>query len=58
MIDPITGWFEVVWYDDKIAITIANLVQTTCLLRYSRPVEITYDQGKEYISHEFRTSLI
>ena len=28
LIDPVTGWFEVVQYDDKIAITIANLVET------------------------------
>ena len=31
MIDPITGWFEVVGYYDKRAITIANLVETTWL---------------------------
>ena len=29
MVDPVPGWFEVVRYDDKIAITIANLVETT-----------------------------
>ena len=29
MIDPVTGWFEVVQYDDKRGITIANLVETT-----------------------------
>ena len=28
MIDPVTRWFEVVRYDDKIATTIANLVET------------------------------
>ena len=46
MIDPVTGWFEVVRYDDKIIISIANLVETTWLSRYPRPTEITYDQGK------------
>ena len=29
MIDPVTVWFEVIQYDDKIAITIAKLVETT-----------------------------
>ena len=46
MIDHVIGWFEVVRYDDKKAIIIANLVETTWLSRYHRPIEITYDQGK------------
>ena len=46
MINPVTGWFEVVQYDDKTAINIANLVETTWMSRYPRPIEITYDQGK------------
>ena len=46
MIYPVTGWFEFVRYDDKITITIANLVKTVWLCRYPRPIEITYDQGK------------
>ena len=53
MIDPMTGWFEVVQYDDKSEITIANLVEATWLYRYPRPIEITYDQGKELFGHEF-----
>ena len=31
MIDTVTGWFEIVQYEYKIAISIANLVKTTCL---------------------------
>ena len=46
MIDPVTGWFEVVRYYDKILITVKNLVETTWLSRYPRPIEIKYDQGK------------
>ena len=46
MIDPVTLWFESVQYDDKRAIIIINLVETTWLSRYLRPIEITYDQGK------------
>ena len=37
-IDPVTGWFEVVRYDDKIAITIADLVETTWMSKYPRPI--------------------
>ena len=40
----------------KRAISIANLVETAWLSRYPRPVEITYDQGLEFIGHEFRKS--
>ena len=46
MIDPVTGWFKVVQYDDKRATTIANLVENMWISRYPRPIEITYDQGK------------
>ena len=53
MIYPVTGWFEVVSFDDKRAINIANLVENTWMSRYPRPIEITYDQGKEIIGHEF-----
>ena len=58
MIDPVTGWFEVIQYDDKIAISITNLVETTWMSRYPIPIEITYDQGNGFIGHEFRKSLI
>ena len=33
--------------------TIVNLVETTCLIRYLWLVEITFDQGSGFISHEF-----
>ena len=55
MIDPVTGWFEIVQYDDKRSITIANLVETAWLSRYPISKEITYDQGKEFIGNEFIT---
>ena len=58
MIGPVTGWFEVVRYDDNRAITTTKRVETTWLSRYPRPIKIIYDQGKEFIGHEFRTSLI
>ena len=58
MIDTIIWWFEITQYYYKREISIANLVETTCLSRYPRPVEITYDQGKYCIGHEFIKSLI
>ena len=56
IIDPITGWFEVTLLRDKKAMTIANLVETTWLVRYPWPVEITYDRGGELIHHDFKIS--
>ena len=58
IIDTITGWLEIAQYEDKIAIWIANLVETACLYIYPKPSEITYDQGKEFIGHKFKKSLI
>ena len=58
MIDPVTGWSINTQYNNKRAISTANLVETAWLSRYSRPMEIKYDQGSEFISHEFRKSII
>ena len=58
MINPVTKWFEISQYEDKRAIIIANLFKTTWLSRYPRPIEITYDQGKKFIGHDFRKYLI
>ena len=44
MIDPVTWWCEVTQYCDEKSMTIVNLVKTTWLVRYPRPVEITYDR--------------
>ena len=38
--------------------TIENLVETTCLVRYPWPVKITYDQGGEFLGHKFKNILI
>ena len=43
MIDPATGWFEIIQYSDKKSITIANLVEQTWLSRYPGPTLITHD---------------
>ena len=43
MIYHVTGWFEITQYNNKRAISIANLVETTLLSKYPKPMEITYD---------------
>ena len=43
MIYPVTGWFEVAQYSNKKVMTITSLVETTWLVRFLWPVEITYD---------------
>ena len=58
MADPVTRWYEITQYDNKIVISIANLFETTWLTRYPIPMEILYGQGSEFIGHKFRKSLI
>jgi len=57
MIDPATGWFEIKQYDDKQAISVAQIVEQTWQSRYSWPNTITYDQGSEFIGHVFWDSV-
>ena len=45
MIDPVTRWFEISQYNNKIVISILNLIETMWLSRYPRTIEITFDQG-------------
>jgi len=54
MIDPATGWFEIHQYDDKRAISIANIVEQQWLTRYPWPSMITFDQGPEFIGEDFK----
>jgi hypothetical protein len=48
MIDPATGWFEIIDVPNKRADEIANLLETTWLTRYPWPTEIRMDRGKEF----------
>jgi transposase InsO family protein len=54
MIDPATGWFEMKQLENKEAITVANIVETTWLSRYPWPTIINYDRGTEFMA-EFAT---
>ena len=58
MIDPITRWFEVVQYLESKAMKIVNLVETTWLVQYPWPVDITYEHRGEFLGHEFKNRLI
>ena len=42
----------------KKMISLANLFETVWLYIYPRPMEITYDQGLEFIGYEFIKYLI
>jgi hypothetical protein len=45
MIDPATGWFEIVEATNKSATSIQDLFQNTWLARYPRPQFIVFDNG-------------
>jgi len=57
MIDPATGWFEIHEYDDKQAISIANIAEQEWFSRYPWPTQVTFDRGREFIGHEFQDML-
>ena len=58
MMHPITVWFEITEYNDRKEMAIANLVETTWLVQYPWPTEITYYRGKEFLGHKFKSILI
>ena len=57
MIDPATGWFEIVEVPNKQADEIINLLEITWLTRYPWPTEVVMDRGKEF-AREVRDTLI
>eukprot|EP00957_Ditylum_brightwellii_P167015 12714793-Ditylum_brightwellii.AAC.1 len=50
MIDPVTSWFEIAEIKRKRADTIANVVETTWLIRYPYPTQVVFDRGKEFMA--------
>jgi transposase InsO family protein len=54
MIDPATGWFEIIQSETKTADVVANKVEIAWLSRYPWPIRITYDHGSEFIGSEFQ----
>jgi hypothetical protein len=53
MIDPATGWFEIVEATIKSATSIQDLFHNTWLARYPRPQFIVFDNGIEF-KREFK----
>ena len=48
MIDPATGWFEIVEIANKTAIEVANQFEKTWLNRYPWPKQVVMDRGTEF----------
>ena len=57
MIDPATSWFEVHQYDDKRAITVANIVEQEWFCRYPWPGVVTLCKGNEFIGQDFKNMI-
>ena len=55
MIDPATGFFEVVEIGTKTADVIANWLEIQWLTRYPWPTEITMDRGTEFAAEVSET---
>ncbi len=53
MIDPATGWFEIVKATNKSAASVQDLFHNTWLARYPRPQFIVFDNGGEF-KREFK----
>jgi transposase InsO family protein len=56
MIDPATGWFEIVEIPNKQADEVINYLEFTWLTRYPWPTEVIMDRGKEFAA-EVRDTL-
>ena len=56
MIDPATGWVEIVEINTKSADEIINIVDQAWLSRYPWPTKVISDRGGEFMA-EFRQSL-
>ena len=47
-----------IWQQNSDINRELNTVETMWLTKYPRPIEITYDQGSEFIGHEFIKYLV
>ena len=56
MIDPATGWLEIVEIDTKSAENIINVVDQAWLSRYPWPTKVISDRGGEFMK-EFKQTL-
>ena len=58
IINTITGLSKILEYYNKHTMTIVNFFETMLLNRYPCAIEITYDQGSEFICNDFRSEVI
>ena len=56
--DPVTGWFEIVQYNNIKEATKSYLVEKAWLCRYPRPMVIMYDIIYELLGRAFKNNLI
>merc|ERR1712115_427411 len=50
MIDPATGWFEMVQIPCKQADKLSNILEQTWLVRYPWPQKVICDRGSEFMA--------
>ena len=50
MIDPATGWFEIIEVEDPRADTVANALEKTWFSRYPWPNHVVNDRGREFMA--------
>ena len=48
MIDPATGWFEIVEIPNRRADYVSNFLEWTWLTRYPWPTQVVFDRGSEF----------
>ena len=48
MIDPATGWFEIVTVPNKQADEVSNILEQVWLNRYPYPTQVIMDRGREF----------
>ena len=57
IIDPATGWLELVAMTDKKAETAGDIFRRTWLTRYPRPRRCIHDNGNEFLGESFANTL-
>jgi hypothetical protein len=57
MIDPATGWFEIVPIADKTSMEVANEAELAWFTRYPWPTTIIFDRGSEFMGEFARMCL-
>jgi hypothetical protein len=57
MINPATGWFQIVQSETKTADVVADEVEIAWLSRHPWPMRITCEHGSEFAGSEFQHSI-